>query len=52
MADDDHLKIIEDVLGLVREQLRQNGALDFRVLTLDEQGREGRIDVDLEFFRS
>ena len=52
MADDDHQKITETVLELVREQLRENGALDFTVLTLDEQGREGRIDVDPEFFRS
>jgi hypothetical protein len=52
MADDDHQKIIEHVLGLVREQLRKDGALDFTVLTLDEQGREGRIDVDPGFFRS
>jgi hypothetical protein len=52
MADDDHQKIIETVLELVREQLRENGALDFSVLTLDEQGREGRIAIDPEFFRS
>jgi hypothetical protein len=52
MADDDHQKIIEAVLKLAREQLRENGALDFTVLTLDEQGREGRIDIDPEFFRS
>jgi hypothetical protein len=32
--------------------LRQTGVLDFTVLTLDEQGREGRIDIDPEFFRS
>ena len=44
MADDDHQKITETVLELVREQLRENGMLDFTVLTLDEQGREGRID--------
>jgi hypothetical protein len=52
MADDDHQKITETVLKLAREQLRENGMLDFTVLTLDEQGREGRIDVGLEFFRS
>jgi hypothetical protein len=52
MANDDHQKIIETVLELVRRQLRENGALDFSVLMLDEQGKEGRIDVDLEFFRS
>ena len=52
MADDDHQKIIETVLKLAREQLRENGALDFSVLTLDEQGREGRIDIDPQFFRS
>ena len=52
MADEVHQKISETVLELVREQLRENGALDFTVLTLDEQGREGRIDIDPEFFRS
>jgi hypothetical protein len=52
MANDDHQKIAETVLKLVREQLRANGALDFTVLTLDERGREGRIDIDPEFFRS
>ena len=52
MANDDHQKITETVLELVREQLRENGALDFTVLTLDEQGREGRIDIDPECFRS
>ena len=40
MADDDHQKITETVLELVRKQLRETGALDFTVLTLDEQGRE------------
>jgi hypothetical protein len=52
MADDDHQRITETVLKLAREQLRQNGALDFTVLTQDEQGREGRIDIDPGFFRS
>ena len=52
MADGDHQKISETVLELVREQLRADGALDFTVLTLDEQGREGCIDIDPEFFRS
>ena len=52
MADGDHQKIIETVLGLVRKQLRESGALGFTVLTLYEQGREGRIDIDPEFFRS
>ena len=52
MADDAHQKITETVLELVRQQLRESGALDFTVLTLDEQGREGRIDVDPECFRS
>jgi hypothetical protein len=52
MADDAHQKITETVLNLARQQLRENGALDFSVLTLDEQGREGRIDVDAGFFRS
>ena len=52
MADDDHQKIIETVLDLVREQLRENGVLDFTVLTLDEQGREGRIDIDPGFLPS
>ena len=52
MADDAHQKITETVLALAREQLEKNGALDFTVLTLDEQGREGRIDIDPEFFRS
>jgi hypothetical protein len=51
MADDDHQKIAETVLKLARGQLQENGALDFTVLTLDEQGREGRIDIDPEFFR-
>ncbi len=52
MADDAHQKITETVLKLAREQLRENGRLDFTVLTQDEQGREGRIDIDPEFFRS
>ena len=52
MADDAHQKITETVLKLAREQPRENGALDFTVLTLDEQGREDRIDIDPECFRS
>ena len=45
-------QIIETVLELARQQLRESGMLDFTVLTLDEQGRKGRIDIDPEFFRS
>jgi hypothetical protein len=51
MANDDHQKIIEAVLDIVRRQLKESGMLDFAV-TLDEEGREGRIAIDPEFFRS
>jgi hypothetical protein len=38
MVNDDHQKIIDDVIALARRQLKQNGMLDFTVLTIDEQG--------------
>jgi hypothetical protein len=43
MANEDHQKISETVLELVREQLRENGALNFTVLMLDEQGRRAAL---------
>jgi hypothetical protein len=51
-ADVDHQKIIDTVLDVVCWQLKESGRLDFTVLTLDEAGREGRIAIDPEFFRS
>jgi hypothetical protein len=52
MANDDHQKIIATVLDVARQQLKESGMPDFTVLTLDEAGREGRIAIDPEFFRS
>jgi hypothetical protein len=52
MANDDHQKIIAIVLDVVRRQLTESGMLDFTMRTLDEEGREGRIAIDPEFFRS
>jgi hypothetical protein len=52
MADDDHQQIIDEVIGLSRKQLKQNGMLDFTVLTIDEQSLTARMDIDTEFFRS
>ena len=52
MAGDDHQQLIDEVIGLAREQLKQNGMLDFTVLTVDEQGLTARMDIDTEFFRS
>ena len=40
------------MLDVVRRQLTESGMLDFTVLTLDEAGREGRIAIDPEFFKS
>jgi hypothetical protein len=34
MADNDHQEIIEDVIDLAHRQLKQNGMLDFTVLTI------------------
>jgi hypothetical protein len=52
MSNSDHQKIIERVLELVCQQLKESGMLQFTALTIDEQGNERRIDVDPEFFRS
>ena len=52
MADDDHQKVTETVLELVRKQLRANGMLQFTALTIDEAGEERCIDIDPEFFRN
>lgn len=51
MVDVEHQQIIDEVVELARRQLKQNGMLDFTVLTLDELGRTGRMDIDTEFFR-
>jgi hypothetical protein len=34
MAEDDHQQFIHEVIELAREQLKQNGMLDFTVLTI------------------
>jgi hypothetical protein len=52
MAEDDHQQIIHEVIELAREQRKQNGMLDFTVLTINEQGHTTRIDIATEFFRS
>jgi hypothetical protein len=52
MIDVEHQKIIDEVIGLARQQLKQDGMLDFTVLTIDEQGLPARMDIDTEFFRS
>jgi len=52
IIDVEHQKIIDEVIGLARQQLKQDGMLDFTVLTIDEQGLPARMDIDTEFFRS
>jgi len=49
MAEDDHQQIIHEVIELAREQRKQNGMLDFTVLTINEQGHTTRIDIATEF---
>jgi hypothetical protein len=52
MAENDHQKVIDEVIELARQQLKQDGRLDFTVLTIDEQGQTACMDIDTASFRS
>jgi hypothetical protein len=51
MTDIEHQTLIDEALRFVRSQIAQGG-LEFTLLTIDEQGRRGRFNVDPRFVQS
>jgi hypothetical protein len=52
MTASDHEALIGDVLEMVRSQLKQNGRLEFTLLTVNEAGQKTREEIDPAFFQS